>query len=203
MTISLTVILIESTDEITLGLPLMVTLMVAKWVGDYFNEGLYDIHIELKHIPLLGWDPSEDMKQYHASDIMSKMPICLYQIERVRDLIAVLTSNNHNGFPIVGDFSSALSPNASEDTLTDEELDMFMDFKTYMSPSPYTVWSDTSVSRVFNLFRTMGLRHLVVLDRKLATVVGIITRKNLAHLSEHEGRHTEDLTGSTRELNTL
>ena len=27
-------------------------------MGDLFNEGLYDIHIELKHIPLLGWEPS-------------------------------------------------------------------------------------------------------------------------------------------------
>lgn len=59
MTVSLTVILIESTDEIEYGLPLLVTLMVAKWVGDLFNEGLYDIHIEVKEIPLLGWDSPE------------------------------------------------------------------------------------------------------------------------------------------------
>lgn len=59
MTISLTVILIESTNEISYGLPLMITLMVAKLIGDIFNESIYDIHIELKHIPLLGWDSSE------------------------------------------------------------------------------------------------------------------------------------------------
>ena len=59
MTVSLTVILIESTDEIEYGLPLLVTLMFAKWVGDLFNEGLYDIHIEVKEIPLLGWDSPE------------------------------------------------------------------------------------------------------------------------------------------------
>ena len=54
MTISLTVILIESTNNIQYGLPIMITLMIAKWTGDYFNEGIYDIHILLKKIPLLG-----------------------------------------------------------------------------------------------------------------------------------------------------
>ena len=45
----------ESTNDITYGLPIMLTLMIAKWVGDIFNEGLYDIHIELKKIPFLPW----------------------------------------------------------------------------------------------------------------------------------------------------
>lgn len=36
---------------------LETSLQVAKWVGDIFNKGLYDIHIELKHWPLLEWEP--------------------------------------------------------------------------------------------------------------------------------------------------
>uniref|UniRef100_A0A915D9R7 Uncharacterized protein n=1 Tax=Ditylenchus dipsaci TaxID=166011 RepID=A0A915D9R7_9BILA len=53
MTISLTAIIVEATKDISFGLPIMLVLMIAKWVGDIFNEGLYDSHIALAEIPLL------------------------------------------------------------------------------------------------------------------------------------------------------
>lgn len=51
MTISLTVIIIEATGNITFGLPVMVVLMVSKWIGDLFNEVCY-IH---KTDPVVKW----------------------------------------------------------------------------------------------------------------------------------------------------
>lgn len=39
MTISLAVILLESTGAIRFGLPVMVALMAAQWTGNIFNHG--------------------------------------------------------------------------------------------------------------------------------------------------------------------
>lgn len=41
MTISLTVIVLETTDGVKLIMPIMMTLMISKWVGDQFNISLY------------------------------------------------------------------------------------------------------------------------------------------------------------------
>lgn len=56
MTLSLTVIVTEATGDITLGIPIMFAIMAAKIVGDLFNEGIFDMHIQLRyyhHKPLI------------------------------------------------------------------------------------------------------------------------------------------------------
>ena len=41
MTISLTIILVETTNDIQYMLPIMLVIMISKWVGDVFNISLY------------------------------------------------------------------------------------------------------------------------------------------------------------------
>ena len=56
--------------------------------------------------------------------------------------------------------------------------DMEVDLTLYMNTSAFIVPDGFSVERCYLLFRTMGLRHLVVVD-KSNHVKGILTRKDL------------------------
>lgn len=103
MTISLTVILIESTGNISFALPLIITLISAKWVGDYFNEGIYDIQIAVSKVPMLPWVVDPSLRWKTASQIMKENPVSIRVQESVSFIVDLLKNNQHNGFPVVDD----------------------------------------------------------------------------------------------------
>ena len=41
-------ILVEITNDVYYLLPIMISIITAKWVGDRFNSALYDAHVGLK-----------------------------------------------------------------------------------------------------------------------------------------------------------
>ncbi|KAM3863470.1 H(+)/Cl(-) exchange transporter 7 isoform 2-T2 [Diretmus argenteus] len=235
MTLSLTVIMVEATGNVTYGLPIMLVLMTAKIVGDYFQEGLYDIHIKLQSVPFLHWDAPATSHWLTAREVMSSPVTCFNRIEKVGTVVDVLsnTSTNHNGFPVVvhipasdepaklcglilrsqlivllkhkvfvelarsrlnqrklqlKDFRDAYPrfPPIQSIHVSQDERECMMDLTEFMNPTPYTVPQETSLPRVFKLFRALGLRHLVVADNE-NRVVGLVTRKDLAryHLGKH------------------
>uniref|UniRef100_A0A8C5H579 Chloride channel protein n=1 Tax=Gouania willdenowi TaxID=441366 RepID=A0A8C5H579_GOUWI len=229
MTLSLTVILVEATGNVTYGLPIMLVLMTSKIVGDYFQEGLYDIHIKLQSVPFLHWEAPATSHWLTAREVMSSPVTCLNKIEKVGTIVDILsnTSTNHNGFPVVvqpaklcglilrsqlivllkhkvfvelarsrltqrklllKDFRDAYPrfPPIQSIHVSQDERECMMDLTEFMNPTPYTVPQETSLPRVFKLFRALGLRHLVVVDDE-NRVVGLVSRKDLAryHLGKH------------------
>jgi len=48
---------IEITNDVAFLLPIMVAIMVSKWVGDYITHPLYHSLLELKCIPFLDSEP--------------------------------------------------------------------------------------------------------------------------------------------------
>ena len=103
MTISLTVIMLEATGDMQYVLPLMITLLAARWTGNIFNEGLYDIHIHLNKLPLLEHHVPKTAQHNDicVREIMSATVTSLTPVMRVEDLYNTVIANDHECFPVV------------------------------------------------------------------------------------------------------
>ncbi|NXQ34417.1 CLCN7 protein, partial [Alaudala cheleensis] len=209
MTLSLTVIMMEATGNVTYGFPIMLVLMTAKIVGDYFVEGLYDMHIQLQSVPFLHWEAPVTSHSLTARAGCSVGPshegwlqcgtlthATLLQVAGLRGLILrsqLIVLLKHKVFVEranlslvqrrlkLKDFRDAYPrfPPIQSIHVSQDERECMIDLSEFMNPSPYTVPQEASLPRVFKLFRALGLRHLVVVDNR-NEVVGMVTRKDLA-----------------------
>lgn len=78
MTISIVVILVETTNNVTFAVPIMITIMSAKIFGDLFNKGLYNIHVEFQGIKFLKDDPEPQDYKISVKDKMTKNPVVFH-----------------------------------------------------------------------------------------------------------------------------
>ena len=81
-------------------------------MGDLFNEGIYDKHIEMKGTPLLGWESPRQMEKLTAEDVMGGFPrlYYLFPITRVRSVERILRTTAHSGFLVVSPAKSEKQP---------------------------------------------------------------------------------------------
>merc|ERR1719223_763819 len=75
VTISLVVIMFELTGGIQLIVPFMVVCLLAKWVGDQFEEGIYDYCIAIRKYPFLH-EPDEVTFHTNAGQVMDEAIDC-------------------------------------------------------------------------------------------------------------------------------
>lgn len=205
MTVSLCVIILELTNNLTLLPLIMLVLLIAKGVGDASGiKAIYDLHVGLKGIPFLEPHPEAFMQNIKANELSVRPVIQFRKLEKINTLIQVLQTTTHNAFPVVdrnstGEnvilgmllrssleerlFSSSTEPqspsssNRSNLAKTYDEED-WLDLQPMLNNQIYVVDEDMAASKVYALFRTLGLRHLLVVPRS-ARVTGIVSRKDL------------------------
>ncbi|KAM4027303.1 chloride channel protein D-like [Anomaloglossus baeobatrachus] len=239
LTISLTVIMVEITNDVQSILLIMVAVLTGKTVGDYFNHSLFSSLLHLKCIPHLEAEPyvvqgkkKVDLELFTARHAMQPCTV-IHLRESVSVLAELLNTTSHNGFPVI------YSPTAGQDevflgTISRLELYMllsnsqifqiqednnpcaavlqyqevtveklpdqarmntllnkystdpqyqqlFINLEPYINKSAVAVQAHFSLQRAYVVFRTLGLRHLTVVDLH-NRAVGMITRKDLISL---------------------
>lgn len=109
LTMSLTVIMVEITNDIHQLLLIMITIMVAKWTGDFLSHPLYHALLEFKCIPFLGHEPMLikndgsvlNLDLFTAQDSMTKPVKTVNMFASVHSICKVLLGCTHCGFPVV------------------------------------------------------------------------------------------------------
>ncbi|KAK3417600.1 hypothetical protein EUGRSUZ_H03545 [Eucalyptus grandis] len=221
MTVSLCVIMVEITNNLKLLPLIMLVLLISKAVGDAFNEGLYEEQARLRGIPLLESRPKYRMRKMTAKEGCGSQKV----IDHTRNgetlviglmlrshLLVLLHSKvdfQHSPLPCEGsgiirhNFNEFVKPATSRGLsiddihLSSDDLEMYIDLAPFLNPSPYVVPEDMSLTKVYNLFRQLGLRHIFVVPRT-SHVIGLITRKDLLIEEENEDLDTVELQSTSR-----
>lgn len=109
MTVSICVILLELTNDLLLLPLVMLALLISKTVADCFNKGVYDQILHIKGLPYLEAYAEPYMRNIVTRDVVSGPLMTFSGIERVGNILHVLTATNHNGFPVIDEppFSDA------------------------------------------------------------------------------------------------
>ncbi|KAK4123619.1 hypothetical protein N657DRAFT_596230 [Parathielavia appendiculata] len=113
MTVSIVVIMFELTGALTYVLPIMIAVMISKWVGDAFSRrGIYESWIHFNEYPFL--DNSEEttpIPDIPAAQIMTRIEdlvVLTAAGHTIASLSSILESHPYRGFPVVSDPRDAI-----------------------------------------------------------------------------------------------
>lgn len=110
MTVSLCVIILELTNNLLLLPLIMLVLLVSKTVADVFNGNIYDLIMKMKGLPYLEAHAEPYMRQLTVSDVVTGPLQIFHGIEKVSNVVYVLKTTRHHGFPVIDEPPYSESP---------------------------------------------------------------------------------------------
>lgn len=207
MTVSIVVIMFELTGALTYVLPIMVAVMISKWVGDAFSRrGIYESWIHFNEYPFL--DNSEELvvPDIPASQIMTRIEdlvVLTAAGHTIASVNAALETHPYRGFPVISDpreaillgYISRAELNYNVRTASQPPRDLppetevffahqpladpstTLDLRPWMDQTPLTLPSRTSLHLVVSYFQKLGLRYVLFSDR--GVLHGLLTKKDV------------------------
>ena len=220
MTVSIVVITFELTGALTYVLPIMVAVMLSKWVGDAFSrKGIYESWIHFKEYPFLdSTDEIAPVPDVPASQIMTRIEDLVVLVSSghtIASLTSVLNAHPYRGFPVISDPRDALLlgyisraelaytlQSATEARGLPPETEVFfahepladprhtLDLRPWMDQTPLTLPSRSDLHLSVTYFRKLGLRYVLFVDA--GVLVGLLTKKDVWYVLNGEEVRREE-----------
>ncbi|KAI0831818.1 chloride channel [Trametes gibbosa] len=225
MTISLVVILFELTGALSHVLPIMISVMVSKWVADAFGkDGIYSTWIAMRQYP---WLPAREFRDngQTAAHVMKDAPNLVVIRDdgagggcTLRGLEELARGQTFHGFPVVhgeqllgfvlrdklGAYVEALLAEDAADRrctfLPPGRVDggdsSAVNLSSLLEESVLQLRKDVPLELVVNMFQKLNLRH--ILFSQGGRLTGMVTKKDIVWLLTAQASHAGALAEDHR-----
>ena len=210
MTVSIVVIMFELTGALTYVLPIMIAVMLSKWVGDAFGKrGIYETWIHFNAYPFLDNRDDSLVPDAPVSRIMTgveELATLAATGHTLQTLHDFLTAHPFRGFPVVADQSSnvflgyitrtelmfALRAAATEPRnlppttevcfshQPDTDPLTTLDLRPWMDQTPITLNGKSTLQLTIDMFLKLGLKYVLFCDR--GALQGLLTKKDVWYI---------------------
>lgn len=207
MTVSIVVIMFELTGALTYVLPIMIAVMVSKWVGDAFGKrGIYENWIHFHEYPFLDNSDETPIPDIPVSQIMTRVEdlvVLTATGHTIESLTSVLAAHQYRGFPVVSDPRDAIllgyisraelqynlhTSTQGPRSLPPETEAFFshqphadpratLDLRPWMDQTPITLPSRASLLLTLTYFQKLGLRYVLFSDK--GVLQGLLTKEDV------------------------
>lgn len=211
--VSIVVITFELTGALTYVLPIMIAVMISKWVGDAFGKrGIYESWIRFKEYPFLENrdDPVPDIPVVEIMTRIEDLIVITQTGHTIDSLEETLRVHPYKGFPVVSDTrGAALVGYIARSELrfalhqarqvkqlpghidcvfanVPPSFSTFVDMRPYMDHTPITLQQSCSLTLTATLFQKLGLRY--ILFAKHGELQGLLTKKDVYFVLNSEER---------------
>ena len=223
MTVSIVVIMFELTGALTYVLPIMIAVMISKWVGDIFGtKGIYESWIYLNEYPFLDNRDDTPVADVPVSQIMTQIEDLAilsatgHTIQSIRDFLA---TQPYRGFPVVVDTTKNILlgyisrteliyslkaatmeprklPPSTEVLFAlkpDADLNVSLDLRPWMDQTPITLNAKSSLQLTVSMFSKLGLRYVLFTDK--GALRGLLTKKDVWYVLDRAADESPRMGG--------
>eukprot|EP00927_Polykrikos_kofoidii_P004687 TRINITY_DN11858_c0_g2_i1.p1 TRINITY_DN11858_c0_g2~~TRINITY_DN11858_c0_g2_i1.p1 ORF type:complete len:763 (-),score=91.26 TRINITY_DN11858_c0_g2_i1:9-2297(-) len=202
MTVSLTMIMVETTGNICTSLPLMVAVAVSKGIADQLHEAsVVDIGLELGDgVKLVNADALHAGRNFEGLTIHD---VCTAEVhvvqasERLSRILKLLVETHFKAYPLVAGREarvvglvrrSSLVSSVSDhrNTPLTMQANIVIDLMKHADIAPDVKHWRTPLPRACAHFQAMNLQQLCLVDESHC-LLGIVTRSDLTRLGRAEG----------------
>jgi CBS domain-containing protein len=96
----------EGTGQTKVIIPIIITMICARAVGNLFSEGIYEIGVELKGYPYLHHGEKPRYDAFTAKDVMKPNTEFVTLVESALSIEALLLESDAHAFPVVNEENS-------------------------------------------------------------------------------------------------